>query len=235
MNSILNPKQDSAVIIFAKYPEPGKVKTRLASSTDDVFAAKFYRICAEHIFREIHKIKISAFLFSPISDNKNLVENWAGKGFIYKQQIGNSLGDKMRNAFDEVFKSGFKTTVIIGTDVPGITAETIGVALNNLETTEVVISPSDDGGYSLLGMKKLFPILFSNDIMWSTDKVLPVTLAKMNEHNINYKILPSLHDVDTLEDLKRFLNRKNDSLQKYSTEKVHKDILRIAQEMNIKL
>ena len=97
MNSILNPKQDSAVIIFAKYPETGKVKTRLALSTDDVFAAKFYRICAEHIFREIHKIKISAFLFSPISDNKNLVENWAGKGFIYKQQIGNSLGDKMRN------------------------------------------------------------------------------------------------------------------------------------------
>ncbi len=232
MNNILSQKQNSAVIIFAKYPEPGRVKTRLASETDDYFASQFYKICAEHIFQEIHKVKIQGFLFLPISDDVNLVEHWAGKDFIYKQQIGKSLGDKMGNAFNEIFNSGFHNIIVIGTDVPDITTEVIESAFYHLKSTDVVISPSDDGGYSLLGMNKKIPLLFEN-IQWSTDKVLPDTILKMEKHNIDFTMLPALQDIDTLDDLKTYLQNKNSVCENPSVKQVKNEILKVTAKMSI--
>ena len=227
MNNILSQKQNSAVIIFAKYPEPGKVKTRLASETGNEFAAEFYRICAEHIFKEVQKTDAQRFLFLPATDDEALIKNWAGRDFIYNLQIGNSLGEKMVNAFEVVFSAGYNSAVIIGTDIPDISSAIIESSIKNLQSYDVVVSPSDDGGDSLLGMNKLFPFLFY-DIEWSTSSVLPATIDKLDKHNIDYKIQAALHDVDNLNDLKRYLQ------QGKSTD-IHKNILSIMNEMSFEL
>lgn len=213
--------------MFAKYPEPGKVKTRLASETGSKFATKFYRICAEHIFNEVQKNDAQGFLFLPASDDTSLIKNWAGKNFIYNLQIGNSLGEKMKNAFEVVSNFGYNSAIIIGTDIPDMSSAIITSSIKNLNSCEVVISPSDDGGYSLLGMNKLFPFLFS-EMEWSTDSVFPTTINRLDIHKIDYKIQAALHDVDNLNDLKRYL-------QQGKSMDVHNNILAIMNEMSFEL
>ncbi len=117
------------------------------------------------------------------------------------EQQGEALGERMKHAFADVFENGHQKVVIIGTDCPQITASIIRDAFDCLTEKEVVIGPSFDGGYYLLGMKRLQADLFRN-IAWSTASVFDDTIARCNELQLSYALLPALPDVDREEDLK---------------------------------
>ena len=112
----------------------------------------------------------------------------------------------MYNACKKVIDKGSKKTVIIGTDIPDISSEIIRKAVKALDNSDVVIGPSNDGGYYLLGMKKLHRALFSG-IEWSSESVLSLTVEKLNILNLSYSMLPELIDVDTEDDLKVWLDK----------------------------
>ncbi len=204
-------KKDTAIIVFTRFPVEGKVKTRLAINMGNKFAVLFYRVCAEHTFKELVKIKETGsklFLFCSEENEIEQVMKWAGNNFNYYSQQGNDLGLKMYNAFDTVFRKGYKKVIIIGTDAPDVSMNIVQSAISVLDNYNVVIGPANDGGYYLLGFKLKLIDLFSG-IEWSSSSVFDDTIEKLKNSKINYFMLDELIDIDTLEDLQNWLKQYN--------------------------
>jgi len=198
--------KDTAIIVFTKFPVEGKVKTRLAKNMGNKFAVSFYKSCAEHTFKELLKVEemgSDLFLFCAEENEIEQVIKWAGNNFNYYSQQGNDLGLKMYNAFNTVFKKGYKKVIIIGTDMPDVSMNLVQNAISVLDNYSVVIGPANDGGYYLLGFKSKLIDLFSG-IEWSTESVLDNTIEKLNNSKINYFMLEELTDIDTLDDLQNW-------------------------------
>ena len=205
-------KADCALIIFVKFPQKGKVKTRLAKDMGAYFATEFYRICAEHIFSEIKKLKkenFTTYIYCYSNSEVEMVSGWVGKEFIVRAQIDGDLGERMSGSFKEVFHQGFSKALIIGTDVPDITSDLINSAALKLDENDFVIGPSSDGGYYLLGMNRLITEIFQN-INWSTSLVLQNTLDKINSLGLKLDLLDELIDVDTKIDLHNWMKIGSD-------------------------
>lgn len=199
---------DAALIIFARYPRSGVVKTRLASHRGAEWATEFYRSCAEHIFDEAKKLPtaIAKFIFCSEPEYIDKMKQWAGASFTYVQQTGDDLGKRMHNAFATIFQNGIQKAIIIGTDIPDLSSDILRQAFSKLETDDIVIGPSSDGGYYLVGMKRLYSELFT-DIPWSTEHVFEKTLKKINEKDCSVAFLPELMDIDTQEDVEQWIRR----------------------------
>jgi rSAM/selenodomain-associated transferase 1 len=199
--------KDTAIIVFTRFPVEGKVKTRLAKNMGNKFAVSFFKACAEHTFKELLKVKETGselFLFCSEENEIELVKQWTENNFNYYSQQGKDLGLKMYNAFNTVFKKGYKKVIIIGTDAPDISMNIIQSAISVLDNCSVVIGPANDGGYYLLGFKSKLVDLFSG-IEWSTDSVFDNTIEKLNNSKIKYFMLGELTDIDTMEDLQYWL------------------------------
>jgi len=188
---------NSALIIFAKNPVAGKVKTRLAKDTGSVKALEIFLRLLTHTYNETKDLNYKKFLF--LSDQHD--ESLFDKNYIQEIQSGNNLGEKMNNAFQTIFRSGFENAVLIGTDTPEISSEIINKAFVKLSDHDFTIGPAYDGGYYLIGMKNFNDNLFEN-IRWSTGEVFEKTILKIKNLNKSYFILEKLHDVDVTGDLK---------------------------------
>jgi len=206
-----------SLILFVKYPEEGKVKTRLGKVIGFEQATKIYTQLAEHSFNEARKLKkVSRYLFFTDTQNRSMIRNWVGTGFsFYPQSIGD-LGDKMRAAFSKVFTKGANKTIIIGSDLPDISKSLLSKAFKELDKNEIVIGPSKDGGYYLLGMNRFYHELF-DDIAWSTEQVLNQTLEKAKLLNLSVTLLKELNDIDTIEDLNEWQNKEHKSKSTVNT------------------
>jgi rSAM/selenodomain-associated transferase 2/rSAM/selenodomain-associated transferase 1 len=191
------------LIVFARYPHPGKVKTRLARSLGDGLAAGLYRACVEHVFYECSRLPdwVRTHLFYSEREDEKAMTQWAPSAFRLVPQHGTTLGDRIENAFARIFRSGSQKAVILGTDIPDISAELIQHAITALNVADVVIGPTHDGGYYLLGMKRHIPELFDG-IPWSTDAVCERTLATVASLGLRVEILHELFDIDTEADLR---------------------------------
>lgn len=203
--------ENCAVIIFAKQPVPGKVKTRLAADLGNDFAVGFYKKCALHIFNEVselHNFGIDCYLFYGVDDDESEIKVWVDKNFVFKPQAEGDLGNKMKCAFQNVFMNGKNKVIIVGTDIPDITAEILLNAFEILNENDIVISPSHDGGYNFLGMNNFYPELFEN-IKWSTSEVLQKTISKIEGLGLNLEIAESFLDIDDKTDLMNWLTDLN--------------------------
>ena len=187
-----------ALIIFAKNPEVGKVKTRLAATIGNEAALTIYNHLIAHTISITTDLPIDKYVFYLNEITQN--DTWDDNIFLKQLQNGNNLGERMKNAFRTVFENGYKSVVIIGTDCPGLDGDRIMDAFANLDLYDVIIGPSEDGGYYLLGSKCLYSALFEN-IAWSTSTVLKDTEDKCAELKLNYYMLPLLHDIDEEKDL----------------------------------
>ena len=197
----------NAVIIFAKYPEEGKVKTRLGKSLGYKFAAELYKIIYQHtldICLSLPEDEYKLFLFFDKTNGN--IESELIPRFEVLIQNGNDLGEKMKNAFQEVFSCSYQKVIIIGTDCPELNAGILLRSFEGLSGNDVVIGPSNDGGYYLLGMNKQNDFLF-NDIEWSTDQVFGKTIKKLNEYKLNFALLTELNDIDTEEDFTKWISK----------------------------
>jgi rSAM/selenodomain-associated transferase 1 len=217
--------RNRAVIIFTKYPHKGKVKTRLAKGIGNELAAKFYKITAEYIFNEISKLLnsgISCYLYFDNESDEKSIRKWIKHDFIFLIQHDTDLGNRMINAFKEVFDRGHSEVIIIGTDVPDITSEFLLQGFDELKKNDLVICPAADGGYNFLGIKKTSPFLFRN-IEWSSETVLQKTLIIAEKQKLKIKLLKELNDIDTQPELMEWLS--NASIGNTTLKKKVKEII----------
>ncbi|MBD2717017.1 TIGR04282 family arsenosugar biosynthesis glycosyltransferase [Microvirga sp. STR05] len=190
----------SHLLIFARHPELGRVKTRLAAAIGPEAALAVYRELLAHTRAATEQLQVhkTVWLAEPPATPSATPDLWAG--YEQQLQLPGDLGTKMQMAFSHAFANGARAAIIIGTDCPGLTAALVQEAFVALATHEVVIGPAEDGGYYLLGMKEVCTDLFLRK-SWSTNSVLPHTLADADRLGLQVKQLPMLRDVDDATDL----------------------------------
>ena len=186
----------NALIIFVRNSVLGKVKTRLAASMGDEKALAVYRHLLQHTKNITENLPVTKFVF--YADDINEDDLW--NGFEKRLQTGNDLGERMTNAFWELFKNGFKKICIIGSDCLELDTEILNAAFTALSNTDIIIGPATDGGYYLLGMQKDCTVVFTKN-NWGESSVYDTTIAIIKENNLQYLPLKMLTDVDTETDL----------------------------------
>ncbi len=189
----------SCIIVFVRNPELGKVKTRLAKTIGNEAALEVYKKLMHHtesVLRSLASDKV--VYYSEVIHESDL---WDCCIYIKKLQKGKDLGQRMANAFEESFKSGYKKVIIVGSDLLDLSAEIIQNAFNQLEHNDAVIGPAKDGGYYLLGLKSLHDNIFK-DKNWGTENVFTETMKDFEGKKIEF--LKPLNDIDYIEDLKPY-------------------------------
>lgn len=197
---------EEALLIFIKNPVKGKVKTRLAKTMGDEEALNIYHKLLSITQTQTMGCNCARYLF--YSDVIDTADNWHSNHYLKHIQIGDDLGERMQHAFEFAFKLGHKEVIIIGSDCPTIDAQLLNTALDELKHKEVVIGPSEDGGYYLLGMNKMIPALFEH-MPWSQPNLLEQSVQLLKHQQINYHLLPTLNDIDTEADWKQYLSTKD--------------------------
>jgi hypothetical protein len=191
------------LLIFARYPEPGKVKTRLMPAVGADGAARIYREMAEHTLaqaRAVAQMKGIALQLWFTGGNQEALQRWLGEDLTYCSQPEGDLGHRLTYAFQSSFGAGHRAVAAIGTDCPSLNSAILLQAFEALENFELVLGPATDGGYYLIGLRRPIPELFRG-IAWSTDQVLPQTEAMAEQLALTRYRLPTLTDVDHPEDL----------------------------------
>jgi uncharacterized protein len=191
-----------ALAIMARYPVAGKVKTRLAQSIGVGEAMEFYGRCASQIFWEMANLPacISRYVFFTGTKDTGRVQSWVEPvGYRLIEQRGRNLGIRLSNAFDELFAENISRAVIIASDVPDISASLVSRSLEALKKNDIVLGPSHDGGYYLIGMSASHPELFRR-IKWGSDQVLRTTKRKIVDSGLSCHLLPALIDIDSIDD-----------------------------------
>jgi rSAM/selenodomain-associated transferase 2/rSAM/selenodomain-associated transferase 1 len=196
------------LLIFTRYPEPGKTKTRLIPLLGAQGAAELQRQMTELIIVKTSELCAWPSLSVEVGyegGNEILMREWLGPRLSYRPQSLGDLGQRMASGFEEGFLSGIDVAVIIGTDVPGITTDIIQNAFAELKENDLVIGPARDGGYYLIGMgpttfSRANPRLF-NEINWGSENVLSQTLQIAKGLGLRVSLLDTLDDVDRPKDL----------------------------------
>lgn len=187
------------LIIFAKYPEAGKVKSRLAKDIGPESAAALYKKMVEQVIdrtRPANGNYRQIICFDPSEKMKEFAAAWFPGCEMFPQFTGD-LGQKMLAALGETLKKK-QMALLIGTDCLEVDRALIAGAFERLCTHDLVLGPAKDGGYYLIGCKKIYPELFSG-IEWSTERVLSQTLKAANALKLSVSLLRELEDIDTVE------------------------------------
>lgn len=197
------------VILFGRYPVPGQTKTRLIPSLGDLGAADLQRRFTEQILEAVLRAGLidTTVEFCYTGGTRSQVQKWLGaQPIAFDEQSGHGLGERMRNSLFRALDLGCGQALLIGTDIPQLDADHIKAAFEALAENDVVLGPSRDGGYWLVGMKRKIDI-FQN-IDWSTSQVLDQTLDAVRKKGFSAAKLSILNDMDTEADLEGDLRSK---------------------------
>ncbi len=188
--------------VFLKYPEPGRVKTRLAKKIGPQRAALLYRLLAEAVIRRTASEDIiRVFYCTPGSRKEDFLE-WLGRDTPLRFQEGKDLGERLSSAFRQEFSGGAASVAVIGTDSPLISSDLVMRTFRELETRDCVLGPSSDGGYYLLGLSTFHRELFEA-VDWGTGRVLSRTLEAARGLGLDHALLEEHFDVDDASGLSR--------------------------------
>ncbi len=186
------------LIIMIKNSIKGKVKTRLARDIGEELAIEVYQKLLEMTFSATRPMPVDQWvLYSDFIDDHDI---WSDNNYKKGIQEGENLGDRMLNAFKNGFDEGYQHICIIGSDCYLLDTETLIEAFDKLRSYDFVLGPSTDGGYYLLGMNKLYKVVFQNK-QWSTSAVLKQTLKDINDQSFSCFLLKEFTDIDTKADL----------------------------------
>ncbi len=198
----------AAVIVFARAPEKGKVKTRLARDLDEKQVLALYEKFVAHSVSTALSTGLTTVVSCHPGEKKDLLKNLLGDRPVYIPQTGEDLGERMTHAFETVFRTGVEKAVIIGSDIPDIRPPHLSRAFSLLHDHPVVIGPSFDGGYWLIGFRKeTFDRFVFHNIPWGTKAVLGETVCRCKKKHLRFAFLEKLRDIDTSADLEKIAFR----------------------------
>ena len=184
------------LLIFTRNPELGKAKTRLAKTVGDETALEIYKFLLQKTRDISSKVNADKAVYYSVKVRDNDI--WEASLYQKHQQKGEDLGNRMQNAFTNGFNAGYKKVLIIGSDLYDLSSKNIDKAFDELENNDVVLGPAKDGGYYLLGMKKLHTSVFKNK-NWGTETVREATLQDLIHQKV--KLLEEKNDIDVYEDI----------------------------------
>ena len=189
-----------AILLFVKYPEPGKVKTRLAATLGAERAAAIYRQLVAAVLAGLPGGDDLIVVFDPPEKRAEVAE-WlqsllAERRVLFTAQAAGDLGARLEWAFAEAFAQGWEKVAVIGSDCIGLSPATFSATWQALETHDAVLGPSVDGGYYLLALEQPCAALF-HGIAWSTGAVRAQTLARARAAGRSVHELAALPDIDT--------------------------------------
>jgi uncharacterized protein len=192
---------DGAVLVFVREPVAGRVKTRLSAEIGADAALGVYRRLAEHAVAEALRTgpRVQVRVHFTPDGAGDAVRRWLGDGPAYLPQHPGDLGERMESAFRGAFEAGFGRVVIIGSDLPEMSARLLRRAFDMLADHDVVLGPAEDGGYYLLGLRRMQDVF--GDMPWSTPRVLDCTLQRLRRAGLYPALLEPLRDVDRAADL----------------------------------
>jgi rSAM/selenodomain-associated transferase 2/rSAM/selenodomain-associated transferase 1 len=200
---MIQTKDRKRLILLARYPVPGKVKTRLVPALGAEAAAGLHR---RLVLRTLRTAKKACQLVPADLEvrfdggSERAMSHWLGDSICFLPQDAGDLGERMARAFEESFHSRSVATVLIGSDCPGLTPDILTTAFARLTQAPVVLGPACDGGYYLIGLSRPMPELFRG-IPWGTDRVLAESLRVLERNGCKPALLSPLEDLDRPEDL----------------------------------
>jgi rSAM/selenodomain-associated transferase 1 len=199
------PTSANALAVMAKAPVAGLVKTRLMPALDEKQAAELYRALLMDQLEHLTALSIADLYvaFTP-GEAIQMIENLAPARYHCFAQSGGDLGDRMQEVLAELRRHGHRNTIVLGSDLPPVPLTALQEAFNRLsaDRKRVVLGPTQDGGYYLIGMNQPIPELFRG-MSWSHQRVLADTTEKLRQLGIDFCLLLEWFDVDTAEDIDR--------------------------------
>lgn len=206
--------KNNALIIFTREPEPGKTKTRLMPYFSPEQCAGLHRCMIKDISKEMKKSDaaiIVAYTCGSDSGKPAFLRKIMGRKALFIKQRGADIGARMQNAISDALDLGYSKAVLIGTDIPEISSETINLSLTVLDDKDVVLGPTEDGGYYLIGMKAVHPEAFKVE-RYGGATVLEDTVRSLKNAGLSTVTVRTYGDMDIPEDLNGFRKRmRNDA------------------------
>jgi hypothetical protein len=194
------------LIIFGRYPVPGLTKTRLIPLLGAARAAEFQRELTERTLRTDRSVarRRAADLEACFEGGSRAkLRRWLGPELLFSQQSSGDLGERMKTAFVGAFRQGAQQVILHGTDIPGLTSQHVDEAFDALKSHDLVLGPSTDGGYWLIGLKK--PADLFDRMEWGTSSVFDKTVAAARRQGLSLHVLGPLTDMDTGEAVRRWM------------------------------
>lgn len=202
-SNVTGVQGEERLLIFARFPEPGKSKTRLIPALGSHRAAEIYKAIAKSTLAVAKAFASERGCHIEIhftgGDGKLMAEEF-GDAFVYVEQRGDCLGSRLAAATERSFSSGARRVLVIGTDCISLDSQCLHEALNRLKNCDVVLGPATDGGYYLIGLRNQNSRLFQG-IDWGSEQVLRQTKAVAKDLRLQTVYLSVLDDIDHPEDL----------------------------------
>jgi rSAM/selenodomain-associated transferase 1 len=194
------------LILFTKYPESGRVKTRLISALGKKGAAELHKNLTEHCLTRLSRAPIPLTVFYTGGTDRRMAD-WLPDLPLVKQE-GTDLGQRMITAFSHTRTLARGRILLAGSDCPDLSVKLIRQGLTILDNQDLDLGPTFDGGYYLIGISADFApadlVPLMTDITWGTAEVLQTTLTRVQTAGFSYDLLPTLHDIDRPKDLEYF-------------------------------
>lgn len=220
--------------VFAKEPRPGHVKTRLAAAMGAEQAARLYEACLCDFLDRIEPLNMTKVIAYSPESAADYFERLAQAQFRLVAQCQGDLGERMRAFFHQQFQKDASRVVLVGSDSPDLPIHLVGSAFALLEVFDIVLGPSHDGGYYLVGMNRWIPELF-DDVPWGSETVLKATLANAEARCLRVALLDPWYDLDRVEDVSRLWERIGEAERAGSEIGLRRIKVVIAETRNISL
>ena len=197
---------DNALILFSRLPIGRETKTRLAPLLNERLREELHRALWADIFSAVSELRYEADIFlywtgsGKVEDYAALIPSF----FHRRKQCNGNLGEKMCQAMREIFEEGYSRVCLMGTDVPSAGPDNLRLAFSSLNNSDIVLGPSPDGGYWLIGMRRFIPEAF-NIPAWGGKDVLHATMESIQSQGFACTLAEPLLDIDTPEDVQAFL------------------------------
>jgi len=200
------------ILLFIKVPIKGQVKSRLAADVGEEAALDLYKSFVLDIIDTLEGSGYTLRICYYPHDRADMFTSLFGIRYRMMPQEGKDLGEKMENAFKQIFSEGYTRAILIGSDIPDLAPAVLRDALESLTKNDVVIGPASDGGYYLIGFHKdsLLPRIFHNR-EWGTERVFQDTMDILRNTSLRVHLAPQWSDVDTIGDLKSLALRNQNS------------------------
>jgi rSAM/selenodomain-associated transferase 1 len=194
--------EKDAVILMAKAPLPGMVKTRLCPPFTRANASALYACLLKDTAEELSRLaRTRRYLFFSPPGSEGLFHKDPFSGFVRVPQTGKDLGQRMAAAFETAFARGYTRVALVGADCPTLSAPLVRAAFRELASSAgAVFGPCNDGGFYLIALSSHTPSLF-REVAWGTDTVLAEVSRRCRAAGVPYSLLPAGFDIDDADDV----------------------------------